>query len=262
MLKNVYSPLSAGKGQERLLDVLANNIANTNTPGFKEQQVSFTALLSNPWPSYRNPNPPAPFQTNMQELYPLRGNEMGYTATSMVTTSFEQGPVSQTGNPLDVAVQGNGFFVVETPFGERYTRDGSFALTPDGTLVTRSGAVVQGENGPITGLEEATITVLDNGDVLSDDRFIDRLRIQAFEEPELLQRLGDNLYVHDGSPENLTQFTGRLAQHHLEGSNASPMRNMTSMITAHRMYEALQKAIQAQDKTMEKGANEIGLVRG
>lgn len=262
MLKNIYSPLSAGKGQERLLDVLANNIANTNTPGFKEQQVSFTALLSNPWPAYRNPNPPAPFQTDMRELHPLRGNEMGYTSTSAVTTSFEQGPLKQTGNSLDVAIQGNGFFTVETPFGERFTRDGGFALTQEGTLVTRSGAVVQGENGPLTGLEEGTLSILDNGDVLSGDRFIDRLRIRAFAEPELLQRMGDNLFVHDGSPENITAFAGRLAQKHLEGSNSSPMRNMTSMIAAHRMYEALQKAIQAQDKTMEKGANEIGIVRG
>lgn len=262
MINNVFSPLSAGKGQERLLEVLANNIANANTTGFKEQQVSFTALLSNPWNSYRNPNPPAPFKTDMSEVYPLRGNEMSYTSTSEVTDNFAQGGIRETGSSMDVAIQGNGFFVIQTPFGERYTRDGSFTLSPEGTLLTRSGATVQGRNGPLTGLSEGQLRILDTGDVYLGEQYIDTLQIQAFEKPELLQRIGDNLFVHDGAPENMSEFQGELLQGRLEASNVNPMKNMTSMITAHRMYEALQKAIQSQDKLMEKGANEVGQVRG
>ena len=262
MLKNVYSPLSAAKGQERLLEVLANNVANANTGGFKEQKVSFKSLLSNPWQSYRNPHPPAAFQRNMEDIFPLKGNEMGYTSASEVSTRFEQGPLQETENNLDIAVQGDGFFTLETAFGERFTRDGSFALTPEGTLVTKNGAVVQGENGPITGLSEGDLRISELGDVFSGERFVDKLRLRSFSEPAYLQRLGDSLFVHDGAPENFKDFEGKVSQGYVEGSNVNPMANMANMITAHRTYEALQKAIQSQDKTMEKGANEIGMVRG
>jgi flagellar basal-body rod protein FlgF len=262
MLKNIYGPLSAGIGQERVLDVLANNVANASTTGFKEQGVSFTALMSNPWQSYRNPNPPAPFKTDMSSVYPLHGNEMGYMAVSEIKTSFDQGSLARTANPLDCAIEGNGFFTIETAFGERYTRDGSFALTPDGTLVTRNGWTVAGQNGPITGLSESDLKINAKGEVFQGDLFVDRIRISAFQDRQLLERIGDNAFVHDGAPENLIPFDGQISQGFLEGSNVNPMRNMANLITAHRTYEALQKAVQAHDKTMEKGANEIGAVRG
>ena len=262
MLKNIYGPLSAGKGQERVLEILANNIANSNTTGFKEQEVSFAAMMANPWPAYTNPNPPAPFKTDMSEVYPLHGNEMGTVAVSSIRTSFEQGTLRETANPLDVALQGNGFFTVQTAFGERYTRDGGFALTSDGTLITRNGWTVAGERGPLTGLSEGELRINDRGEVYQGDRFVDRLRITAFADPELLERVGDNAFVHDGAPENMTAFGGQVSQGYLESANVNPMRNMANMITAHRTYEALQKAVQAHDKTMEKGSNEIGAVRG
>lgn len=262
MLKNVYGPLSAGKGQERVLDILANNIANSSTPGFKEQEVSFASMLANPWPAYTNPNPPAPFKTDMSEVYPLHGNEMGTVAISSVRTNFSQGPLRETGSPLDVAIQGDGFFTLETPFGERFTRDGSFTLTSDGTLVTRNGSTVAGERGPLTGLSEGDLVINAKGEVYQGDRFVDRLRVTSFSDPELLERVGDNSFVHDGPPENITAFRGEVSQKYIESANVNPMRNMANLITAHRTYEALQKAVQAHDKTMEKGSNEIGAVRG
>lgn len=262
MLKNIYGPLSAGRAQEKVLEILANNIANSGTTGFKEQDVSFSAMLANPWPNYQNPNPPAPFKKDMNDVFPLRGNEMSYMATSEVSTSFTQGPIARTENSLDIAIEGNGFFSIETAFGERFTRDGSFSLTPEGTLITKNGWAVMGENGPITGLSEGDLRIAENGDVFQGDVFVDRLRLTAFEEPSLLERIGDNAFVHDGSPDNLTRFQGRISQGFLEGSNVNPMRNMANMITAHRTYEAIQKAIQAHDQTMEKGSNEVGAVRG
>jgi flagellar basal-body rod protein FlgG len=262
LLKNIYAPLSAGKGQERVLEILANNIANSGTTGFKEQDVSFTSMLANPWPAYQNPNPPAPFKMDMSEVYPLHGNEMGTVALSSIRTNFSQGPMRETGNPLDCAVQGNGFFTIETAFGPRFTRDGSFALTPDGTLVTRSGGTVAGENGPLTGLSEGDVRITPSGEVFQGDLFVDKLRITAFEDPELLERIGDNSFVHDGAPENIIAFRGEISQGYIESANVNPMKNMANLITAHRTYEALQKAIQAHDKTMEKGSNEIGVVRG
>jgi flagellar basal-body rod protein FlgF len=260
MLKNIYGPLSGGIAQEKVLDILANNMANANTTAFKEEQVTFSAMQANPWPNYTNPLPPAPYKLDMRDLYKLHGNEFGYTALANVATSQVQGGLRQTGNPLDVAIQGNGFFAVNTPFGERFTRDGSFSLTPEGTLVTKNGALVQGNNGAITGLTEGNVKILPTGEVYKNGDFVDKLKVTAFKDTQILQKLGDNLYVHDGAPENMAPFQGELAQGNLENSNVNPMRNLTNMIVAHRTYEALQKAIKSQDETMQQ-AQKIGEVQ-
>lgn len=258
MLKNIYAPLSGGIGQERLLEILSNNVANASTVGFKEDEISFEAQGSNPWDSYATALPPAPFKANMQEVYPLRGNEMNYTTIANVKTSFQQGAMQRTGNNLDFGIQGNGFFVVMTPFGERFTRDGGFTLTPEGMLTTKNGFVVQGENGALVGLRQDQLKVMSNGEVYMGDRFVDKLKVAAFEDTSTLQRLGSNLWVHDGAPENIKPLEGEVSQGYLESSNVNPMKNMTSMIIAHRTYEALQKAIKAHDDSMQTSNNKVG----
>ena len=167
MLKNIYAPLSGGLAQEKVLEIIANNLANANTSGFKEEQVTFRAMSADPWPSYPSTLPPQPYKMDMKELYPLRGNEMGYVALADVSTSFQQGTLSQTSNPLDVALQGDGMFAVNTPFGERFTRDGSFTLSPEGVLTTKNGAMVQGTSGVIAGLKEGDLVVTGPYDVVS-----------------------------------------------------------------------------------------------
>lgn len=260
MLKNIYAPLSGGMVQERVLEILANNVANMNTTGFKEEQVTFAALEANPWNSYPSALPPAQFKLDMREIYPLHGNEMGYVTLSNVETSHVQGGLKRTGVNTDLAVQGNGFFTISTPFGERFTRDGSFALTPEGTLVTKNGASVMGERGAITGLSEGNLRILQDGEVYNGDKFVDKIKVTAFNDNKLLQRLGDNLFVHDGPPENLVQSKGELTQGYLESSNVNPMKNMANMIIAHRTYEALQKAVKSYDNTMQLSAQKVGEV--
>ena len=262
MLKNIYGPLSGGVAQERVLEVLSNNIANTNTTGFKEEVVSFSAMGADPWGSYSTPFPPAQFKQDMRDLYPLRGNDMGYSALANVAVSHTQGSLRETANPTDLALQGDGYFVVNTPFGERYTRDGSFSITPDGTLVTKNGLVVQGESGPITGLKEGNLQVLPTGEVYDGDTLVSKLKLVSVQDQEVLQKLGDNLWIHDGPPENLGNFAGEVSQGYLESSNVNPMRNLTSMIVAHRTYEALQKAIKSHDETMQIAAQKVGNVQG
>ncbi len=132
MLKNVYSPLSGGVLQERLMEIISNNLANTNTTAFKEDEISFQAQEANPWPSYATPHPPAPFKLNMLDLWPLKGNEMAYVTLSEIRTAHTQGSLRKTSNPNDMAIQGDGFFEVMTPFGERLTRDGGFSISNDG----------------------------------------------------------------------------------------------------------------------------------
>ncbi|BBH52181.1 flagellar hook-basal body protein [Fluviispira sanaruensis] len=256
MLKNVYAPLSGGILQERVMEIISNNLANTNTTAFKEDEISFQEQEANPWPSYAFPHPPAPFKINMQELWPLKGNEMNYVTLSEIKTAHTQGPVRKTSNSTDIAIQGDGFFEVMTPFGERLTRDGGFSISNDGILITKNGAVVQGENGAISGLGGKELSILPTGEIYVGKKFIDKLKIVSFEDTKLLERLGENLWIHNGAPENLKAPSGDIAQGYLEGSNVNPMRNLTNLIIAHRSYEALQKTVKAHDDTMQN-ANKI-----
>jgi flagellar basal-body rod protein FlgG len=258
MLRNVYAPLSAGVGQERLLEILANNMANANTTGYKEDQVSFRGLEADPWPNYENPLPPAPFKMDMQEVYPLHGNEMGYVSVADVRTDYSQGSLRRTDNPLDLAMQGDGFFAVMTPFGERFTRDGSFTLNRDGMLTTKSGSPIQGEKGAIVGLQEGSVRILPSGEVYSGEKYIDKIKTVEFKDKSALQRLGGNLYIHDGSPQNVMPAKGEITQGHIEVSNVNPMKNMTAMIIAHRTYEALQKTIKTHDDNLGLTSSKVG----
>ncbi len=256
MLKNVYAPLSGGVLQERVIEIISNNLANVNTTAFKEDEISFQAQEANPWPSYATPHPPAAFKLNMQDLFPLKGNEMSYVTLSEIKTSHNQGALQKTSNETDLALQGEGFFEVMTPFGERLTRDGSFNINNDGYLTTKSGYMVQGQNGPITGIKADGIKVLPTGDIYSGKEFIDKIKIIDFKDKASLERLGENLWIHNGSPDNLVKPAAEVSQGYLESSNVNPMRNLTNLIIAHRTYEALQKTVKSQDETMQN-ANKI-----
>ena len=143
-----------------------------------------------------------------------------------------------------------------TPFGERLTRDGSFNINNDGFLITKNGYVVQGENGPIAGLNGESLKILPSGEVYAGKQFIDKLKVVAFNDKSALERLGENLWIHNGSPDNLIISNAEITQGYLEASNVNPMKNLTNLIIAHRTYEALQKTVKAQDETMQN-ANKI-----
>lgn len=256
MLKNVYAPLSGGVLQEHVIEIISNNLANINTTAFKEDEIAFEAQEANPWPSYATPHPPAPFKTNMQDLEPLKGNEMAYVTLSEIKTSHTQGSLQKTSNETDLALQGSGFFEVMTPFGERYTRDGGFNINNDGFLMTKNGYMVQGENGPISGLNGEDLKILPSGEVYLGKKFIDKLKVVAFNDNNTLERLGENLWVHNGPPDNFIKSDAQITQGYLESSNVNPMKNLTNLIIAHRTYEALQKAVKAHDDTMQN-ANKI-----
>ena len=262
MHKNIYAPLSGALAQEKALDVISNNLANANTTSYKEDVVSFKAMLANPWPNYPNPLPPAPFKTDMQELYPLHGNEMEYAALANVKTDHVAGPLKLTQNSLDFAVEGDAFFETMTPFGAKYTRDGSFCVNSQGFLVTKSGDVVQGEQGGITGFNGGKIDVLPSGEVYCDKDFLGKLKLVKFRDVNVLEKVGNNTWTHTGVPENVSKNTTSLVrQGFLEGSNVNPVKNLTTLITAHRNFESLQKATKSQDEMM-KMSNKIADLQG
>ena len=260
MLTNIYTPTAGALAQERLLEVIANNLANVNTTAFKGDSVTFTMLEPEPEKNYSNPIPPAKFKFEFDEIMPLRGNEMSYVGVAELTRDRSQGPAVETKNKTDLMIEGPGYFTVQTDEGRRYTRAGDFTLNQDGALVSKAGHPVLGEKGVIY-LRSGQFEVSHAGEVIQDRQVVDRLMIHDFPDTDM-ERVGNN-YLYYGGPEaGLTKISSpQVSQGYLEGSNVNPIKNLTAMIMAHRSYEAYQKAVSNYDQMMEKSSNSIGEVR-
>lgn len=260
MIKSIFTPASGALAVEKSMEVIANNLANLNTMGFKGDQVTFKKMLAEPEKFYTSPFPPAPFKSDIQDVMPLKGNEIAYVGVDGIHRDFSQGPQIMTQNKFDFCIEGEGFFAVSTPEGMRYTRAGDLTVNPEGMLVTKSGHPVQGENGSIF-VRGENFSVSTNGDILVDGKFKDRFRLYQFGKPESLERVGHNYYFYGGPEEEMQQVkTPQLHQGSLEGSNVNAIKNLTDMILAHRSYEAYGKAIKNYDSMMDKANNQIGQV--
>lgn len=232
------------------MDVISNNLANVDTTGFKKDVVvshSFPEKLAKRINDRKNG-----FSNN---------NNIGRMSLGVyvgeVHTNYMQGSLNQTHNPFNIAIQGKGFFAIQTADGsEKYTRDGSFILAPDGRLMTKEGNLVLGENGVIS-LEQGDMRIDNDGNIFLDDEWVDKLRVVDFENPETLKKVGDNLLERTGNTQGKT-FEGSLIQGFLETSNVNIVKEMVDMITASRTYEANQKAILAHDETLGRAVNEVG----
>ena len=246
MSGSIYMATSGAIYCEQRLDILSNNLANINTSGFKEEK-----------PYFRVTEPPPEVAEAL-----LENNLSGEEPTSPLwqvlesQTVFLQGGLRTTGNPLDLALDGNGFFSVQTPEGVRYTRNGSFTLNADGELTTQEGLPVLGEGGSIQIDEGSRITVDEAGIVSANGVPVGQVRIVAFEQPNQLVRLNDSLFApQESEPENV-----RVHQGHLELSNVEAVRTMTEIIDVLRGYESYQKVIQQIDETTAKAINDVGQV--
>ena len=261
MLKNVYSPLSGALAQERAMEVIANNLANINTNGFKQDAVTYTLLAPEPYKNYPDPLPPANYKVDLGEMGPLHGNEFSYVGVAGVSRDNQQGPTIITHNPSDLMLEGEGYFVVHTDEGERYTRAGNFTLGPDGALVTSGGNTVMGEKGAVF-LRSGQFKVNTAGEIYQDGQLVDRLKLVKFADEAALERVGGDNFFYGGPPERIMNARGTMvAQGFLEASNVNAVKCLTAMIIAHRSYEAYQKAVANYDKIMDKSSNTIGAVR-
>jgi len=215
-------------------EVLANDLANASTPGFKMDDVAWVA-------------PP--------------GSGADAVAKPVPWTSFLAGAITPTGRALDVALDGRGFLVTETPAGPRYTRGGPLSVSPDGVLVTGSGAPVLGASGPITvGRDAGGVTIAASGDVLVGGRKVDTLRVVEFAgTPPLVKDGGGRFAPADGAPAPSPAKATTVVGGALEASNVNPVSVMVGMIDVLRRYETAQKLIQAEDETVRR-AGEIGKV--
>ena len=224
------------------LESVANNLANVNTHGYKKTSQFQTLLSAQSAPASRQAVP----------------RTFAYTTY----VDFSQGDLEQTGNPLDVALQGPGFFVLETPTGVAFTRNGSLKLNEDQLLVSSHGYPVMGEGGAIE-LRGWNVDISEKGDVYAEGQLIDRLRVVDFEDRSLLANAGATLFrlaqpsTVEASPAK--EYT--IAQGFLESSNVNPLEQMIEMITLSREFEAVQRVLRQSDETLGKAANEVGRVR-
>ena len=253
MLKGLYTAAMGMNVQAKRLDVISNDLANTDTTGYKKDVVavsSFKEEYIKRLDDYQN------FTPNEGVI-----GKITYGAkVDEIYTDFTQGSVISTANDTDLAIQGEGFFVVQTPDGEAYTRDGSFTVNQLGELVTSEGYNVMGTEGPIS-LGEAffetgdKVIIKSDGGIYLGNEYIDTLDIAAFEDTRVLTKMDDNLYSADGER---VEFSGKLLQGYLETSNVNTVDAMVNMITVARAYETNQKMIQTMDNVLGKAVNDLG----
>jgi flagellar basal-body rod protein FlgG len=268
--KGVYTALSGAMAQSQRLDTIANNIANVNTPGFKRDQQLFREYLTaNEKPSdvIQVPRIPA----SIESFYDMQGGDKSYVDSIGTYTDFSQGGLKSTGNPLDVAIDGQGFFEVATPAGVRFTRHGSFSLDGNGVLVTKDGYPVlsAGEPGqdPANRMIRSTggpLVINDNGDVYDGENVIGKLSLIDVQDKDSLQKIGNSLYdfKSNARPEITVVNHPSLKQGFVESSNVNIVKEMTDMITTTRTFESAQKAISAYDSMAEKLVNQVPKTSG
>lgn len=251
MLRGLYTASSGMVTETKIMDVLSNNLANINTTGYKKDIVMTYAF-----PDYV-------FVKNGGDNIPPGGQigKMDYgLLIDTLYTNFQEGALSETKGKLDFSIDGNGFFVVDTPNGQRFTRDGSFVMSKDGYLVTQEGYYVEGHNGPIK-LSEGNVSVDESGNIINNGQYVDKLNILDFNNYNGLRKEGDNLfYIDTTSNTQVIPATGRIKQGYLEGSNVNPVNEMVNMISVMRAYESNQKVVMSYDETLGKAVNEVGKV--
>ena len=258
MLRALYTSATGMKAQEMLIDNTANNLANVNTTAFKRSRMDFADLY------YSNQRAPGSSIRN-QQVSPTGlqiGNGVRVVSTSK---SFVSGTPEQTGNPLDVAIEGDGFFQVEIGNGEtRYTRAGSFKLDNGGRLTTPDGFVVLPNITIANGTDGMSITIGKDGTVQIGTAGSDQgrqtygpIQIATFLNPSGLSSEGNNLYkatdasgaAVPGTPAAIGY--GQLNQGFLEGSNVEVVTELISLIAAQRAYEINSRAIRAGDEMLQ-----------
>ena len=250
MIQGLYAAASGMLGIERRQDVVANNIANAATPGFRRQVAvneGFNEILLR---SMRHP-----FRLDAERA-PGGGQKLVETFTDV-----QSGNVVVTEDPLNIALQGPGFIAVDTPHGERFTRNGKLAVGANGLLSTADGFQVQGVNGGGIDVSGGNITIDQDGNVYSQGLFVSQIRLVEFEDSHMLTRTGANLYAasDEAMRRSAQAMDTRVLHKSLELSNVQVPAEMVQMMLGARVYAANQKVINAIDESVASLINEVAM---
>lgn len=223
--------------QERRMDQIANNLANVDTAGYKKEDITFWEMMF-----------------TAADHRPRVGKAL------KLLTNHDQGSAKQTDNPLDFAINGDGFFKIQTPTGVRYTRNGNFTLNSQGQISTFDGNLVLGEGGPIVLTDQNIHVGRDGAITTANGEQIDRLGITTFADTKTLEKEGSNLFrpKGGGAAQELPVELPDIKQGYLEGANVNIVSQMTEMIDLQRAYQSQQKAIQTTDEIDQQSTSRVG----
>ncbi len=263
MQNSMFTGLFGALTAEHRMATISNNLANVNTTGYKNDKLAFKDTMIHFAHDYiREPLE----NLRSKPLFP-EAHLLSRVRIAVGQTDFSQGPMESTGNQLDVALSGEGFFNVLTPQGTMQTRNGSFTLGSDGTLLTKQGYTVLGQGGPIV-VPEGTrnIHISHDGRVFADESEVGAFQITAYDNPEQdMEKVGQNLYrAREGStPELIDPFANGLvvSQGFLEKANVNVVEEMVKMIEVQRTFEANSKVMQTANDVDKSAIERVGKAR-
>jgi flagellar basal-body rod protein FlgF len=227
--------------QQRALDVVADNLANANTPGFKTERMQFSDWLSK----------------QSSGTTPPGGSPIAYAQDRATWREQRAGTISHTGNPFDVAVTGDGYFTVNTPRGPRLTRDGRFGLLPSGTIADTAGNAVLDSNGQPIQLAptDTNISIAGDGTVSSQNGQIGKIGVVRPTNPMLLSAEGNTLFLSGSTTTPVA--SPALEQGAIEESNVQPVLEMTRMMDGQRQFEFLAQFVQAESDRQQNSIDKL-----
>lgn len=237
MNAGMYAALTGNLSAQRRLDVISNNLANANSTGFKADQIQFESVLANVKNSTQGP----------------------VFSNDRYSTDFTAGTLQRTDNALDVALEGDGFFTVNTPQGTAYTRQGSFHRGPDGKLVTADGYEVQGAGGSIS-VNAGKVEIGPNGQVSVNGNTVGTIATVDFPKPYAMNKLGNGLFQPADPNAATTASTAGIKQGYLETSNVKAVVEMSRLIETSRYFEICAKAVKTYDDMNSRAANDLGKI--
>lgn len=244
MDQGIYTAAAGAMAMELKLHVIANNLANTSTIGFKKDEVNFERYLK------------------QLDTSALATGEYQRISEDVIAKEYyidtTQGAIRQTGNPLDVALSGDGYFVVSTEQGPRYTRAGAFQRSQEGLLTDQEGNAVQGDGGDIA-IGNGTVIIARDGSVSVEGALVGTLQVVDI-PPDQLQKKGQNLFaVADGYAPTATE-NPKVQQGAVESSNVDSIKGMLGLIETQRAYEAFQKMMKTANDTYGQSIRNVGSV--
>lgn len=227
--------LSRAATLERQMAIVANNVANVSTTGFQSESPLFTEYL----------------------MKPSKDEQYSMVQDQGTLRNLAPGAVTQTGNPLDLALEGNGYFEVDTLDGPRYTRAGNFTMNPDRELVTLSGLPIRDETGNKITIPANTseITINTDGSIFTEKGPVGKIGLFSFKNEQKLKPVGNSLLMADSKPTVSEETTVR--QGYLEQSNVQSVVEMTNMIDISRQYESVQKMLQAENDRLRNAYSKL-----
>lgn len=260
MQESMYSALFGAMNQEFRLDIIANNLANANTTGYKTDKLAFKDVFVN----FAHDNIREPVMNLRSDpLFP-RAVNMAKPRIAVSRTDFSQGSLQQSDNPLDMAISGEGFFKIRTDNGDFYSRDGHFTLNNEGLVVNGRGQFLLGDGGPIA-IPPGTASVVINsqGQLFADGNLVDTVQKVTVDNLDGLEKFGQNMFKPrtEGAVAEQPADGATIEQGFLEKPNVEVVTEMVNMIETQRAFEAYQKTITNSQETDLKAIQQVGTVR-